>query len=236
MNSVDELFVLVHAPVVGPASWAPVAAELADSGHRVAVPSLAGFADAGPPYAPKLVELARAQVPGGAADSVVLVVHSGAGVFAPYLAEAIAATKVAVVFADAALPPASGPGDVVDRAFLPFLRGLASGAVVPPWPQWWPEHEMSALVPDERTRRSVLGEARPLPLAFFAERLPPRPDSWQACHPSYLRFSKSYEEPAREAAGRGWPVRELPGEHLHMLVRPADVAAAITSLAAAPAT
>jgi hypothetical protein len=45
-----------------------------------------------------------------------------------------------------------------------------------------------------------------------------------------------YQAPAREAASRGWPVRELPGEHLHMLVRPADVATAIIGLAAETAT
>jgi hypothetical protein len=35
-----------------------------------------------------------------------------------------------------------------------------------------------------------------------------------------------------EAARLGWPVRDLPGGHLHMLARPAEVAAAITALAA----
>jgi hypothetical protein len=37
-------------------------------------------------------------------------------------------------------------------------------------------------------------------------------------------------------ASRGWPVRELPGDHLHMLVRAADVATAIIGLAAEIAT
>jgi hypothetical protein len=85
---------------------------------------------------------------------------------------------------------------VVDSAFLPFVRDLASDGMVPPWPQWWPDDVMSGLFPDEVTRRSV----------------------------------------TREAAGRGWPVRELPGEHLHMLVRPADVATALIGLAAETAT
>jgi len=42
----------------------------------------------------------------------------------------------------------------------------------------------------------------------------------------------SWRPVADELSRAGWPVRELPGEHLHMLVSPAEVAAAITSLAA----
>ena len=231
-----ELFVLVHAPGLGPASWAPVAGELAGAGHEVTVPSLTGFTDAGPPYTRRLVRLACAQIQESAGDRVVLVLHSGAGVFAPHLAEAITAGGVAVVFADAALPLPEGPATVVDSAFLPFLRDMASGGMVPPWPQWWPDDVMSGLFPDEVTRRSVAREAHAMPLAFFEEVLPQVPGSWRSCHPAYLRFSEAYQEPAREAASRGWPVRELPGEHLHMLVRPADVATAIIGLAAETAT
>jgi hypothetical protein len=69
------LFVLVHAPGLGPASWAPVAGELAGAGHEVTVPSLAGFTDAGPPYTRRLVQLAGAQIPDRAGDRVVLVLH-----------------------------------------------------------------------------------------------------------------------------------------------------------------
>src|SRR5262249_7785873 len=70
------------------------------------------------------------------------------------------------------------------------------------------------------------------PLAFFEEVMPPQPASWPARRAGYLRFSDGYAEPAREAAGRGWPVTELPGEHLHMLGSPGEGAAALVSLAA----
>ncbi len=227
---------LVHAPVLGPGSWAPVAGELARLGHRVTVPSLTAFTDQGPPYAPRLVQLARTQLPDSAGDRVVLVAHSGAGVLAPHLAEMITGRDVTVVFADAALPPRSGEVPVTDSAFLPVLRDLATGGRVPPWPQWWPEQALAALFPDEVTRRSVLGEAHSLPLAFFEEHLPPAPASWQSCHAGYLRFSGGYQDQARDASSRGWPVRELAGQHLHMLIDPAGVATAITGLAASAAT
>jgi len=231
----DELFVLLHAPVLGPASWTPVAGELARRGHRVSVPSLAGFTADGPPYTPRLVQQARAQIQQALrpAEGVVLVVHSGAGVFAPYLKAGLGGAGVTVVFADAALPPEDGPGRVLDEEFLPFVRHLSDGGLVPPWPRWWPAAELGPLFPDQATRERVSGEAAPLPLAFFEEALPPWPADWRSCRCAFLRFSEGYHGPARQAAARGWPVRDLPGEHLHMVADPAAVAGAITGLSGA---
>lgn len=229
-----ELFVLIHAPVLGPASWAPVADELARRGHQVSVPSLVGFATGEPPFTPRLIQRACAQIQqarGRPAERLVLVVHSGAGVFAPYLAAGLAGAEVTVIFADAALPTEDGQGRVIDEAFLPFVRDMSDGSLVPPWPQWWPAAELDPLFPDLATRERVGREAAPLPLAFFEETLPPSPEDWRSCRCAFLQFSEGYQEPASQAAARGWPVRQLPGDHLHMLVAPVAVAEAITSLA-----
>jgi hypothetical protein len=231
-------FVLVHSPVLGPGSWSPVAGELTRQGYRAIVPSLTGFAGGGPPYVPRLIEHASAQLGRRhPADRTVLVVHSGAGVFAPYLAQTAAADVV--IFADASLPPSArdtlGPGPVprvIEAGFLPFLRGIAVDGIVPPWPTWWPAGDLATLYPDDATRDGVNAEAVPLPLAFFEEILPPIPASWPARQLGYLKFSEGYTEIARQAEALGWPVRELPGEHLHMLVDPVGVAGAITALAA----
>jgi hypothetical protein len=241
---VTDAFVLLHAPALGPASWAPVATALEGAGQQVVVPALAGFTAGGPPYVPRLVRQAVPQFPETDAGRVVLVPHSGAGVFAPYLAAevqraAAADTAAAVVFADAALPPlpaAPGPATVVDTRFLPFLRELATDGIVPPWPEWWPDEDLSALFPDAATQRTILGEAPALPFACYAEELPPVPDSWTACPCAYLQFSAGYQEQAAAARSRGWPTRELPGEHLHMLIDPAAVAAALIDLATLVAT
>jgi hypothetical protein len=80
----------------------------------------------------------------------------------------------------------------------------------------------------------VTSEAAPLPLAFYEEILPPVPGSWPPGRAGYLLFSAAYRQQAKEAGRQGWPVSELPGEHLHMLVRPAEVAAAIVALAGLP--
>jgi hypothetical protein len=225
------LIALVHAPVLGPGSWLPVAGELSRAGNEVVVPALAGFTDGGAPYTPRLIRRIADQVRPGPAEGAVLVMHSGAGVFAPHLITAIGATDAVAVFADAALPRRAAGSTVVDDAFRIYLRDLASDGIVPPWPLWWPQEDLSPLFPDEAARRAVLGEAAPLPLEFFAETLPPLPDGWPPCRAAYLAFSEPYRREAGEAARAGWPVRHLPGGHLHMLVSPAEVAAAITALA-----
>ncbi len=231
-----DLFALIHAPVLGPASWRPVAADLAAAGHQVVVPSMAGFTAAGPPYAPALVALAAGQVAPAArrASRVVLVVHSGAGPFAWALASAAGTARAAVIFADAGLPELAGPTPVVDDAFLPYLREIAVGGVVPAWPQWFPEAGPGEVFPDEAARMAVEADARPLPLAFFEENVPP--GAAPSGGAGYLLFSAGYQRAAAQARQRGWPVRELPGSHLHSLAAPARVAAAIAGLAAdAPA-
>lgn len=184
MGAVPPLIILMHAPVLGPASWRPVAGELSGAGLAAVVPSLAGFAAGGPPYARRLVATAAGQVLAGAArpaadepaahepaadesaandaaanDAAVLVTHSGAGVFAAQLSAAIGARDVTAIFADAALPGQSGAGPVVDSEFLPYLREIASDGLVPPWPQWWPGEDLSPLFPDEQVRGAVTSEA-----------------------------------------------------------------------------
>lgn len=232
MALVAPLIVLVPSPNLGPASWQPVAAELSAAGHEVVAASLAGFAAGGPPYVPRLVRLVAGQAGAGPRDDVVLVPHSGAGVFVPHLVAALAPDSATAVFADASLPRQAAPGTVVEPEFLPFLRGLARDGTVPPWPQWWPDEDLSSLFPDEATRQAVTGEAGALPLAYFEEALPALPGGWPPCHAAYLAFSEPYRREAAAAARAGWPVRELPGEHLHMLINPAEVAAAVASLAA----
>lgn len=228
----SDLFVLVHAPVLGPASWRPTAAELTRAGHQAVVPSLLGFTDGGPPYVPRLItsfaEQAAPAVSG--ASRVVLAVHSGAGPLAAMLASVLAVPAVTVVFADAGLPAPSGPTPVTDARFLPYLRDLAQGDVVPPWPRWWPDADPAELFPGPAdTRAAAAGEARPLPLAFFTENVPPsmRPLGRAA----YLLLSQGYAGEAAKARDRGWPVTEITGSHLHMLADPGEVAAAITGLA-----
>jgi hypothetical protein len=58
------------------------------------------------------------------------------------------------------------------------------------------------------------------------------PPSWYGRRCAFLCFSESYRSQTEEARRQGWLVRHVPGEHLHMLVDPPGVAAAIAEFGA----
>ncbi len=90
---------------------------------------------------------------------------------------------------------------------------------------------MAAMFPDgERLRAAVTAEQPRLPLSYYTEQVP-APDEWAGHRCGYLVFSEAYAHEADEARRRGWTVHSLPGEHLHQIVDPAGVAAALTGLA-----
>ena len=67
---------LVHSPLVGPSTWAPVAEVLTALGHEISVPGLRAAAKSGDPYV--FIDAARDRVFAGTA---VIAGHSGAGFF-----------------------------------------------------------------------------------------------------------------------------------------------------------
>ncbi|GIF68417.1 hypothetical protein Ais01nite_64520 [Asanoa ishikariensis] len=223
--------VLLHSPLVGPSTWAPVARRLPGA----VVPSFLGLADAEPPSWPFVAETVAAAVahlPPG--TGVVLVAHSNAGRFMPVVVDAVGRTVEACLFVDASLPARSGTTDAVALALLDVVRGKAENDRLPPWPQWWDEADIAPMFPDAETMRAVGAEAPRLPLSFFAQRIPV-PAGWNDGIPcGYLGFAPpgqdGDDEKAREARARGWRVAHLPGLHLHQLVDPDAVAAAIEDL------
>jgi hypothetical protein len=197
---------LLPSPLLGPAVWAPVAELL---GARVASVGSA-------------VEEAS-----GLTD-VVLVPHSNAGLHAPRLAAAIGAR--ATVYVDAALPGEAPDTALAPARFLDFLSGLADvEGLLPPWTQWW--DDVDDLFPFGPTRAAVEAEQPRLPLSYFTTRVPV-PAGWADRPSAYLGFGDTYADELAFARGRGWPVTVLPGRHLHQLIDPTAVAAAITALLA----
>src|SRR5260370_1784911 len=113
---------LVHSPLVGPATWDLVAAELAGRGCEVGVPDLTGTVTAGPPYC-----LHQAQVIARSASGrpAILIGHSGAG---PLLAAvgAITGQVRGYIFVDARLPtPGQTWMHTVPPALSAQLREIA---------------------------------------------------------------------------------------------------------------
>jgi hypothetical protein len=168
-------------------------------------------------------------VAAAAGRSVVLVPHSNAGLYAPYLATLVDVR--ATVFVDAALPDPQAEGRTTllePPAFLDFLRTLADDeGVLPPWTQWW--GDVADLFPDSATRLAVEREQPRLPLTYFTSRIPV-PTHWSARHAAYVAFGETYAEERDRAARMGWQTRTLAGGHLHALHDPAEVGAAILEL------
>jgi alpha-beta hydrolase superfamily lysophospholipase len=231
-GEVDALFVLVHSPLVGPATWAPVAGELAARGLAVTVPELRDVGETGGPYWQQhAASCATALVDVSPGLPLVLVGHSGAGLLLPAIARACGRPVTACVYVDSDLPL----GDVSRLArmeqeapdFAAELRAhLAAGHRFPEWT----DADLRETIPDQRLRRAVLADLRPRFLAFFEEPIPGfagDPDA--PC--GYLQFSEVYAAPAARAHALGWPCVTVRGGHFHMLVDPAGVADATIRLA-----
>lgn len=224
--------VLIHSPLVGPATWGPVAEELRARGHEADVPPLRG-ADGGPVarWQECVASVREAVAPG--ADPIVLVGHSGGGLLLPAIGEAVAARIGAMVFVDSGLPASAGETELAPPWFLEQLRALAADGRLPPWSGWWGEEAMRELVPDEGLRHALGGEMPSLPLSYFEDRVP-SPPGWDRVPCAYLLLSDAYRDAADEATARGWPVETIEGGgHLHLVVAPDQVAEALIRLAQA---
>jgi hypothetical protein len=215
--------VLLHSPLVGPATWKAVAPLLRARGHDVALPDLSPIMAETGPYYPALAEAAAAAI----TDPAILVVHSGAGALVPAVA-ALEAVKAAV-FVDALLPH---PGDSwfagVPEQLGARLKGMAKDGKLPPWHAWWPKGAMERMLPDRETGAAFLAEQAELPLAYFEEAAPEIPLSTPS---AYLRLSEAYDADADAAEGAEWGVLRLNLHHLAMLTHPQPIADAILLLA-----
>jgi len=215
--------VLLHSPLVGPATWKAVAPLLQARGHDVTLPDLSPIMAEHGPYYPALAEAAAAAI----ADPVILVVHSGAGALVPSIAalEAVRGT----IFVDALLPhPGESWFGGVPEQLGGRLKSLAKEDRLPPWHAWWPKGAMERLLPDRTAGAAFLAEQAELPLAYFEEAAPDIPLTTPS---AYLRLSEAYDADADAAEGAEWPVLRLNLQHLGMLTHPQPVADAIQLLA-----
>jgi hypothetical protein len=214
-------YALLASQLLGPASWAPVAATLRTRGHEVIVPAQA-------PVPPDSAAAALADILAGlpADRPLILVPHSNTGVYAG----AISAARdvAACVFVDARIPDPNAPTPLTQQPFRDFLVTKADAdGVLPPWTQWW-EEDVSALFPDPATMAAVITEQRRLPLTYFADAQPAAPLPARC---AYLAFGDTYAGEVATAQRRGWRVWTLPGRHLHQLVDAEAVADVLVAAA-----
>lgn len=233
-EGMKPIFVLVHSPLVGPATWRAVAEQLVSAGYRARVPSLLGACDGVQPCWPRISDAVREDLDHVPADvALVLVAHSNAGLFLPAIRARLAHRVAGSIFVDAALPARIGSTALASPDLLDFLRPKAAHGVVPRWTDWWDQADVASLFPDAVTMRTVADEQPNLPLAYF-EQHAPVPEGWDDHPCSYLLFSPPYDEAAAEARERGWRVAHLPGGHLHQIVDPEGTTRRLLELADAP--
>jgi hypothetical protein len=103
--------------------------------------------------------------------------------------------------------------------------------LLPPWTNRWNEADVAALFPDAATRERIEQEQHQLPLSYFEEALP-IPPGWDRCPAAFLAFGETYASERDEAERRHWPVKTLPGAHLHQLIEPDHVAGELIALIA----
>ena len=195
----DSGFVLVASPFTGPFAWSRVADELRARGTRVAVDGVDAV-DFAPP--------------------VVVVGHSGAGPHLPRLAARLGTVR-GMVLVDALLPhPGRSWAQTVPDAFAARLRGQAVDGCLPPWPQWWGEDRMRALVPDDALRDAFVRSCPAVPVDVIDEVMPERPEPPAV----FVQLSEAYAPETAAAREHGWPVLVVDAQHLALLTAPREIA------------
>ncbi|NND76342.1 MAG: alpha/beta hydrolase [Ilumatobacter sp.] len=216
----------VHSPLVGPSSWARVAKVARDArGGRVTVPDLTGIASMRQEWTDWYVTAAaRAATP--RSGEVVVVGHSGAGVFLPAIAAELGAR--ATIFVDAVVPPGDGPHHT-SPALAELLDRQTDAGLLRPWLDWWPDDVVERLLPDGADRAALRADMPRLPRAFYDEPVAV-PDGWTDRPNCYVQLSPAYDDDRRRAHEWGWPVSAFDGTHLSVITDPGRVFAAIVDV------
>jgi hypothetical protein len=223
------LLALIHSPLVGPLTWTRVAAVLSARGVPVLLPELRDDPASPQPFWQQQAEsAARALAGSGEAQPLILVGHSGAGALLPAIRQALGRRVAGYIFVDAGLPVDGQTrlatfGDQ-EASFCEFLA--ASGR----FPNW-SRADLEEIVPDPALAERLTADQRPRALPFWDEPIPVF-SGWPDAPGAYLLFTETYRPAADHARAQGWPVRELPAAHFHMLVQPEAVAEVLLELAA----
>jgi hypothetical protein len=229
----NDIFVLIHSPLVGPFTWGLVAGELRQDGVDVVLPSLTDDEHSRAPFWQQhAASVARALTHIPVNRALILVGHSGAGPILPAIRSMIARPVAGYLFVDAGIP-IDGASHLDLRALespemaQQFRQALAAGERFPTWN----EQDLSGIIPDPERRRSLLAELHPRALAFFEEPIPVF-DGWPDVPCGYLLFTPTYDVFAERARREGWAYRQMDAGHFHMLVDSKAVADAIMNLVA----
>lgn len=220
MNA-NNVYVLVHSPLVGPLTWTLVADRMRERGLDILVPTLEDSPASKNPLWKQHAKSVAAQIPKN--NSVTLVAHSGAGPLLPAIRQSLSNPISAYVFVDAGIPRNGASRLDLMKLEDPewatqFQAELERGERFPSWSF----DDLQEVLPDVLLRKQMVAEIRPRSLKFFTEPIPVF-DGWPDAPCIYIQFSAAYEKPAAYARQAGWQTHELEAGHFHMLVDPAAV-------------
>ena len=220
--------VVLHSPLVGPATWRWLVPELRARGFEVASADFRADMAGDPPYYAKLVRTACASLAPAPETSTFLVVHSGAGSLVPALATDLAGA----IFVDALMPhPGRAWFETVPDALKVRLEKSARAGCVPPWHRWWPDGAIRALFADQDSYSEFVAELNEIPLAYLHEPAP-GVELQSGFRSAYLQLGPGNAVEAALAEQLGWPVRRIQLHHLATITHPQLVAASIAELVA----
>jgi pimeloyl-ACP methyl ester carboxylesterase len=221
------LLALVHSPLVGPLTWTRLAAVLGARGLPVVLPELRDDPADPRPFWQQHAAAAAADLQRLAPDQpLVLVAHSGAGALLPAIRQALGRPVAGYVLIDAGWPVAGQTRlEMFGDEAASFRAFLAAGGRFPNWTR----ADLQEIVPDPELAERLIAGQRPRALPFWEEPIPVFA-GWPDAPGAFLLFTETYRASAGQACARGWPVRELPAGHFHMLVEPQAVAEALLEL------
>ena len=212
--------VLLPSPFLPARAYAPLVDALGRRGWGVVIATTATVPDGPEPVLAAYAGCVERERPD------VVLAHSNAGRYA-----VAAAAGRPVVLVDAALPPESGDATLAPQALLDHLAGLADAeGFLPPWTRWWSDEDLANVVPDPEVLADIRAVEPRLPLAYVRGRLG-APSRWQDAPQAFLALGGTYADELALAHRLGWPTAVLDGAlHLHHLVDPDAVAAAVVDL------
>ena len=228
------VFVLVHSPFVGPLTWYATARALEQKGHVTVVPTLGR---SNPRTGHRYRERDRRCDPVAPSSRPVRARRSQRGGPCRSSGESSAAGSPdsELHLCGCGHPPRRrqprrlDPGEPWDRDRTDPAQ--ATAGLLPPWGTGWPEETWRRLIPDASLRAQFIAESGPTPLALYEERVSWPAVAWPDAPCKYLRFSEPYADAEHDAKQSGWVTREIASDHLHMLVRPTEVAECLIDLA-----
>lgn len=206
--------VLIHSPLLSPLCWAPLVASL--KGMTALVPQLsAGDAD----WRAYVADV-RAAIP-AQSSQVCLVFHSGAGVLAGALVDALPGRVGAMIFIDAMVPR---PGlsrlqclqeEMNEKDFKSVCSYLDAGNAFPKWS----ERTWEQQVHDPDLRRSLKAEFHPKGFGYWNETIE-MSAAFLSSKALYIRCSAVYRHHQSLAAQYRWDVQEYDSTHLGIVNEP----------------